>query len=484
MVRYRLDDLGAIQFEWLCQALLKKACGLAVESWGGHSDRGNDAWSVESIVISKPRIRIPGPVTFQVKFVSNANAVGSRSLPALKKAVSAEISHLKQRNRQLSKIEGGYILLTNVPLSAEGRSLISKQLQSALPQRKILILGANDICDLLNDAPGIRVSFPQLLGLGDLRALIESAVDRHILNRSTLARERAEELAPVFFPTQAYRDALEKLEQHHFVVLTGPPEMGKTTIARMIGLAKMSEGWRCLECSEPGEVITHIRERDTSTLFIADDAFGTTEYKPSNAFAWARELDAILRAVDNKHWLIWTSRPAPLKLALEKMHLQGKAEKFPSPSEIVVDAAELSYAEKVFILFRHAKNAGLAEDAKILLKDHASEIVQNEHFTPERVRRFILDSLPSMQGKSAASISKMIASTVETPTESMSKSFRALDSDHQALLIAMLDAGSGEVTQEQLVETLRRHNDGFADVATAIDNLESHFLKRRKSRYW
>lgn len=479
MARYRLDELGAIQFEWLCQALLKKTCGLAVESWGGHSDRGNDAWSSESIAISKPKERVSGPVTFQVKFVGQANAVGSKPLLALKKAISTEITHLKQRNRQISASDGGYVLLTNAPLSAEGRSGIAKLLQAALPKKRIILLGANDICDLLDDAPGIRVSFPQLLGLGDLRSLIESAVDRRILNRSTLAKTRAEELAQVFFPTQAYRDALAKLEQHSFVVLTGPPEMGKTTIARMIGLAKMSEDWRCLECNEPGEVLTHIGERDGPTLFIADDAFGTTEYKPSNAFAWAKELDAILRAVDDKHWLIWTSRPAPLKLALEKMHLQGKAERFPAPSQIIVDAAELSYAEKVMILFRHAKHAGLTDAAKQLLKSHASEIVKNEHFTPERVRRFVQDSLPALQGQSAVSVSKAITSTIEKPTESMSKSFRALDASHQSLLIAMLDAGSSSVTQAQLMEAMRRLNSETADVEAAIDNLESHFLKRR-----
>lgn len=479
MPRYRLDELGAIQFEWLCQALLKKTCGLAVESWGGHSDRGNDAWSSEGITISKPKKRIPGPVTFQVKFVGHANATGSKPLPAIKKAVSAEIGHLRQRNRRLSESVGGYVFLTNAPLSAEGRDTIAKLLQAALPNKRIILLGANDICDLLDDAPGIRVSFPQLLGLGDLRSLIESAVDRRILNRSTLAKSRAEELAPVFFPTQAYRDALGKLEQHSFVVLTGPPEMGKTTIARMIGLAKMSENWRCLECNEPGEVLTHIGERDERTLFIADDAFGTTEYKPSNAFAWAKDLDAILRAVDDRHWLIWTSRPAPLKLALEKMHLQGKAERFPSPSQIVVDAAELSHAEKIMILFRHAKNAGLTDAAKELLKSHASEIVGNQHFTPERVRRFVQDSLPALQGQSAATVSRAITSTIEKPTESMSKSFRALDAPYQSLLIAMLDAASSGVTQGQLIETMRRHNSDIADVEVAIDNLESHFLKRR-----
>ena len=43
-------------------------------------------------------------------------------------------------------------------------------------------------------------------------------------------------LARVFVPTRAYRaHARDVLERHRFAVLTGPPEMGKTAIARMLG---------------------------------------------------------------------------------------------------------------------------------------------------------------------------------------------------------------------------------------------------------
>jgi hypothetical protein len=44
MIRYRLDDLGWFQFEWLIQSLLKTELSLAIESWGGRMDMGRDAY--------------------------------------------------------------------------------------------------------------------------------------------------------------------------------------------------------------------------------------------------------------------------------------------------------------------------------------------------------------------------------------------------------------------------------------------------------
>jgi hypothetical protein len=38
-------------------------------------------------------------------------------------------------------------------------------------------------------------------------------------------------------------------------------------------------------------------------LFVADDAFGSTAYRPDAAEHWARELGPMLQALDERHWL-------------------------------------------------------------------------------------------------------------------------------------------------------------------------------------
>src|SRR5207253_8012877 len=217
------------------------------------------------------------------------------------------------------------------------------------------------------------------------------------------------------------------LERHRFAVLTGPPEMGKTAIARTIGLARLTEGWELHECVRPDELWNAFAP-GRAQVFVADDAFGSTEYRPEAAERWALELDRVLRAMDERHMLIWTSRPSPLKAGLRRIHREHGVEHWPQPGAVHVDAAALDVAEKALILFRHAKAADLP--APNVVRTHGWRIVSHEHFTPERIRRFIA-RLPSLD--LAGNLDKVVAAEIREPTAAMRASFRALADDHRAL---------------------------------------------------
>ena len=112
VLRYRLDDLGWFQFEWLCQSLLKLKFGIAIESWGGHSDLGREAYYDGPLVFDSAGKSVPGPHVFQAKFVQEANAAGARPFLALTKAISSECNALQTRfsSRKVNEINN-YVLL-------------------------------------------------------------------------------------------------------------------------------------------------------------------------------------------------------------------------------------------------------------------------------------------------------------------------------------------------------------------------------------
>jgi hypothetical protein len=285
----------------------------------------------------------------------------------------------------------------------------------------------------------------------------------------------------VFVPTGAYARALEVLQTRHFAVLTGPPEMGETAIARTLALAQLTAGWEAHECTRP-EQLWAAFARDRPQLFVADDAFGSTEYRPDAAERWALELDRVLRAMDDRHWLIWTSRPGPLKAGLRRVRREHGVERFPQPAEVHVDAAALGVDEKALILFRHAKSAALPQRGRSLVRRHGWDIVSRRHFTPERIRRFVRERLLELAAKSTPDehVSAVVAREIREPTAAMAASYAALASDYRAVLVALLDAPSEPVPERELVAAaVRRHSEtAFTRTpAELVDRLTDHFVR-------
>jgi hypothetical protein len=220
-------------------------------------------------------------------------------------------------------------------------------------------------------------------------------------------------------------------------------------------------------------------DRGRPQLFIADDAFGSTEYRPDAAEAWAVELDRILRATDERHWLVWTSRPTPLKAGLARIHREHGVERFPRPAEIGVDAAHLDVEEKASILYRHARAAALSQRARELVRNHGSAIVSHPHFTPQRINRFVHSRLPDLAGMHKGNLRAAINAEIAEPTEAMRRSFDSLSSEHKALLLALLDAPAGPVAERDLASSARRHAPAGLSrpPGELVDRLTDHFLR-------
>ena len=336
----------------------------------------------------------------------------------------------------------------------------------------VRVLGPDRLWELFAASPRARLRVPSALGVADLDALVSPQA----AERSTADIAAAAELARVFVPTRAYAHALAVLERHHFAVLTGPPEMGKTAIARMVGLAALTNGWEFHECIRPDDLWSRFH-RSRQQIFVADDAFGSTEYRPEAAERWAVDLDRVLRAMDDRHWLVWTSRPAPMAAGLRRIHREHGVERFPQPAQVGVDAAQLDVTEKALILFRHAKQAALPERTVELVQLQGWAIVSHEYFTPERIRRFVGGRLRELSDY--ADVRAAVAREIREPTDAMASSYRALAREQRAVLLALLDVPPGPVAERELVASVRRHAPGGLEhrANEIVDRLADHFVR-------
>jgi hypothetical protein len=483
-VRYSLDSLGWYQFERLVQVLLKADLGLGIESWGGRGDYGRDAFSKGPLKFPARNIESQGPFVFQAKFVEGANIPGADYDTKLIDAVRSEVKQITERVGQGAwSRPRSYVLLTNSPLTPTLRKRIDELIEKAGVADTAVTLGGLDLSDMLGNNPAVVRAFPQMLSLRNLKELLEDIVNKETLKRSEAAIKLAADFVPVFVPTGAYNKTWRVLEKHHFAVLEGPPEMGKTAIAWMIALAQLANEWEAITCDDPADLFGSHRP-EVMQVFIADDAFGRTEYDPTMGSKWEKQIGRVNTTLDNRHWLIWTSRRHILERARREMDLQGAAQHFPDPGDVLVTASQLSPEERGLMLYRHAKASGLDDAAKTLIRSHARSIVQDPSFTPERIRRFVAESLPKLvagqrsRTMSSSAVREEIREALRNPTDRMVKSFRALGQDHKLLLVALLEQG-----HSPNVESLRQRFSDFAGGCSRVpfdellDELQEGFIK-------
>ena len=450
---YALDQLGWLQFEQLCARLLEREAGIPQGDWVGSADRRRYALSETALGPPLLKFELPAPVLVQCAWIR----------PESPGSVRRVVSRLVEEQPEQVAAAASFLLICNGDLLAPLREAAGDQ------RIKVGVLGRGELGEQIDARPDLRLAMPSLLGLRSLEPLISPEQ----VQRSSLELPAAHRLAEVFVPTRPHRRALAALAAHQFAVLTGPPEMGKTAIARMVALAQLTNGWEAHECTTPDDVWSAL-DPERSQVFIADDAFGSTEYRADAAEHWARALERLLHSLDERHWLIWTSRPAPLNAALRRLHRERGAERFPAPARVLVDAGDLDVVEKTLILFRHAKAAPLPKVIRGWVRDEGPEIVANPHFTPERIRRLI-----ARLSRGERDVMMAVRAELTRATEAMEASFQTLGIEHRDLLVALLDTPPGPVPERELAAALRRHHDGSLShpPAELVDRLADHFLR-------
>ncbi len=498
MPEYELDKLSWYNFERLAQVIIKAEFGAIVESTSGYQDRGKDAYCATEL-----RTRtgvLPGPVVFQAKFVHAANAAGAKYWPQLLRACENELELIHERmNHGTWARPKHYFLLTNCHLQPSQRLELNALFQGIF-EIGGHYLGGQDFADLLDLHPTIARQYPEILSYRHLLSVLADQVHRGLVSRSEAAINEARNLLPIFSPTAAYRRAWEILRKHDFVVLTGPPEMGKTAIGRMIAMAQFANGWEVVDCYTPDDLFDqYLADRDQ--VFLADDAFGRTEYDATRGALWEAHFSKVRQKIDKRHWLIWTSRKHILEGAMRQMDIQGSARGFPQPAEVIVQADWLSPEEKGQILFRHAINADLSLAARAMLKDNLTAVIYNAKFTPERIRRLTSEALPALSIKSGSDmgreqITEAITAVLERPTEMMEKAYAKLEDQQKWVLVTLLDedrANSEESVEavfkeispipntRTIHELLSELDEGFIRISSVVRPEKSlHSWKQRK----
>ena len=444
-MKYRIGALGWYNFETIVQTLLKGVIGPGVTSFGGTKDRGRDATFRGTASFPNDQTQWQGYWVFQVKYLGFEEQGVKASRAELNKTFKKELNSVLTRHRTTPD---NYILITNIPLTGDNRDQLKTIAKQAAFRGNFRSVDGKEICQFLDLFPQVRRSYPQLLGLADL----DKIVNHELYERSEAYVHHWQPRLSTFVWTQQYGDAITTLKNHHFLVLDGPPEAGKSTIAAALALMYAADGFEIVDVRGPDQIFKAYGQAP-SQLFVADDAVGSISFDPSLTDQWSRDLPGILNKLNAKHLLVWTARKYVLEEAIAESRLSEAITDFPGVNEVLVEVGKLSPLQKAEILYNHAKQARLSKSSRELIRSNVSRIINHPDFTPERVRQLAENILPkaddSNEAKAKTFAWKDVEQFLQNPGKRWIQAYSKLSESEQNLLVAMLDfstsALSGDV---------------------------------------
>jgi len=223
--KYKLEQLGWFNFEQLVRTLLRELIGSGLSTFSGSIDQGRDA-TFEGGANAFPSKTDPwkGNWIFQVKHRTYSSRGADTVRSELKASLSDELAKITEKHEFDCD---NYVFLTNCPFTRIEKDEMKSLASNDFPMiRNFAFLGERDIDELLDSYPRVVYAFPQILGLSQLKELVQWGLHQRSLEFLLTAQK---EIA-LFVATSPYLQAVDLLHKQHFCLLSGPPKMGKRAL--------------------------------------------------------------------------------------------------------------------------------------------------------------------------------------------------------------------------------------------------------------
>jgi ATP-dependent exoDNAse (exonuclease V) alpha subunit len=240
---YDFSQLSSLDFEELCCDLLQQQEGIRYELFKPGKDQGIDA-----------------------RYLNGKACTIVQCKHYLKSGFNKLLNVLS--GEELKKIQklspSRYVVMTSVPLSASNK----KEIQDALSpyvQSQSDILGQEDLNNLLGLHPQVEEKHFKLLltSTNVLNRIFHNA----IITQSEQLVERIRRKIPIYVQNESFKKAVDILGEYHFVIISGEPGVGKTTLAEMLLLKYVEKGFRPFEVRDVKEAYDIYRP-DQNFFFI------------------------------------------------------------------------------------------------------------------------------------------------------------------------------------------------------------------------
>lgn len=433
---YDFTSLLPADFEDLARDLVGKMLGVRFEVFGPGPDGGMDGRHSTA----------EGDIILQAK-----HYVGS-PFSQLKSAMR------KERTAIDRLAPARYVLATSRHLSPGNKSTLAGVIGSA-PLSEGDILGQGDLNQLLRDHKQVEKAHLKLWLSSTvvLQTILDAIV--HAGSHAFTASEKAEIAAKVkvYAPNPSLAQAREVLDSRHVLIISGPPGVGKTTLAEILTFAYLREGWDLIALRSLEDGFERIDDMSKQVFFF-DDFLGSIALDHRALAAkdseLARFMDRVRKSPNAR--FILTTRAYILNEA--RQWSERMADRRVGLSTYVLDLSSYTRAIRARILYNHLAIGGQPHGHVIALLDSGElpTIIDHENYNP-RIIEWMTDVLGT-EDIAPEDYPTAFIETLNNPTQLWDKAFsKHITAPARHLLIALFLSGS----QGSDIASLRTFFDEF-----------------------
>ncbi len=357
------------------------------------------------------------------------------------------------------------MLATSLPLSAAQKTSI-KTLLSPFVLSENDVFGQEDLNKYLSKYPEIEKAYFKLWLSSS--TVLHTILNNGIEGRSNFAKESIKKNISLYVKTKNYPDAFEILEVYNYLLVTGQPGVGKTTLAKLLSYDLMSKGF-CLiyiddDLSEAERVFNP--DPEVRQLFYFDDFLGANYLEIINPKTTESRLVHFLERIKNakNKLLILTTRTTVYQTALSRYEKLARTRTDIVRNEISL--GDYSDYDKALILYNHLYHSDIpAEFTEAVRADkNYLRIIQHRNYTPRLIEFFTRKE--NVSHLSGGEYLDFIFANLQNPHEVWRYAYeQQLAVEDRLLLLAVFSVTGSTLQNVQLVfETLlqaRIRNSGY-----------------------
>lgn len=351
----------------------------------------------------------------------------------LKRSLKKEIGKVKILNPQR------YILTTSVDLTVDQKEEV---INIFAPYILVCtdVLGRKDLNNLLEQHPTIEINYHKLwlASTNVLNTIINCAT----LNWSSFELERIEKDIRLYVENKSLNKALDILKDNHYVVISGIPGIGKTTLARMLVYTMLAQGYEeFVYVTDDLDNAAKMFNKEKRQIFFFDDFLGSNSFVQQSVSFENKLITFIEKVKNSKHTLfILSTREYVLSEA--KVHYEKLSMSNIDLAKCTIELEYYTKSIKARILYNHLAEANIPPEYIDVFLDKRGylAIIRHQNFNPRVIESIIKEQI--WKTVDANDFADKVKEFFDNPISVWQFAFEKLDIETRYALLVLGTMGS------------------------------------------